>query len=331
MKSQLKKHLSSKSIEKLKSVKSFFSLPLNYTYDYYRHQRYNSSHGLLASKEKLNAMILKDYHRIEKGLALAEPRPGFGQDVMNRLIHNTDFFLKKFGESEATSSALSAIREYINFNNDNNVASVHAENFLKSITETPSHPGGTIEITREELFHALDENSFKAFVESRYSCRNFTGESVPDDLIVKAVDISRKTPSVCNRQTTKVYILKSLEKKKAALSLQNGNRGFGHQASHIAVITSNIRYFEGASERNQPYFDAGLFAMTFCLSLHALKVATCFLNWSADAAQDIKIHKALGIPENEVIGTLIAIGTPSELAKYARSNRNKTEDFYEIL
>jgi|TARA_A100001391_G_scaffold205177_2_gene203974 nitroreductase len=276
-------------------------------------------------------MILKDYHRIEKGLALAEPRPGFGQDVMKRLIHNTGFFLDNFGESEATSSALSAIREYINFNNDNNVASIEAESFLDSIAATPACPGGTIQITRDELFQALDGNTFKAFVESRYSCRNFTGESVPDDLIVKAVEISRKTPSVCNRQTTKVYILKSPDKKKAALSLQNGNRGFGHQASHIAVITSNIRHFEGASERNQPYFDAGLFAMTFCLSLHALKVATCFLNWSADAAQDIKLHKAIGIPENEVIGTLIAIGTPPELSKYARSNRNKIEDFYEIL
>src|SRR5690606_23262552 len=64
----------------------------------------------------------------------------------------------------------------------------------------------------KEIFYRDSSLSFKDFAYSRRSIRNFTGESVPIQLIRNSVQLSLTAPSVCNRQASKVYLLTDKEK-----------------------------------------------------------------------------------------------------------------------
>ena len=84
---------------------------------------------------------------------------------------------------------------------------------------------------------------------------------VPCRLIVEAVRRAHEaSPSVCNRQSSRVYVLSSDEAKNFALSHQNGNRGWGHTASHVLILTSSLEHFIAQAERYQGWIDGGMFA-----------------------------------------------------------------------
>ena len=44
------------------------------------------------------------------------------------------------------------------------------------------------------------------------------------------------------------------------LEVQGGNRGFGHLANRLIIITSEVGVFTGVAERNQVYIDGGMYA-----------------------------------------------------------------------
>src|SRR3546814_11683998 len=69
------------------------------------------------------------------------------------------------------------------------------------------------------------------FFRTRASVRDYSSAPVPSAVIEEAVELALHSPSVCNRQASYVYCLQSREIIDRALSLQNGNRGFGHERS----------------------------------------------------------------------------------------------------
>jgi nitroreductase len=111
------------------------------------------------------------------------------------------------------------------------------------------------------------------------------------------------------------------KKMQAALSHQNGNRGFGYRAQGVLVITSDLRAFVNAGERNQCWVDGGLFAMSVVYALHSLGLGCCMLNWSMEAAADRAMRKEMGIPDSEAVITMTAVGHLKERFKVARSHR----------
>ncbi|MNP41368.1 malonic semialdehyde reductase [compost metagenome] len=156
---------------------------------------------------------------------------------------------------------------------------------------------------------------------NRFSIRVFNETPVSEELIKEAANIARKSPSVCNRQTTRIYSFSTPEQKKSLLALQNGNRGFGHLASHVIAITSDLQCFTGTGERHQAYVDGGLMAMSFVYALQSLGIGSCFLNWSVTADIDERFRRISGIPKSHVIVTLIAIGNIPEKLNIAESPR----------
>jgi nitroreductase len=149
---------------------------------------------------------------------------------------------------------------------------------------------------------------------SRYSIRNFSKEPVPEELIRDVVRIAQKSPSVCNRQSWHVYVIKDPALKEKALALQNGNRGFGHTADFVAVITSDLQTFASAGGRNQCFIDGGLFAMSLMYALHSKGVGTCPLNWMVEPSQDRKLRAVVPIrPSENVIMMMVGGFLPERL------------------
>jgi len=327
----LKNRLPNRAIDIIKLLVYQSTLPFNALYDFARYARYSASSLFWRDSNKLKGMLIKDYHRLEKGMALPEPRRGFGQKVAERLIGNMKTSIQRYGPDATVALCLSVLEAYVAFQVEQGVeldaitADLHILSRLLAEHRDKANTGGLLHITRRQLRKSADID-FEAFSSSRYSVRQFTGNPVPDETIAAAIKAAQKTPSVCNRQAWRTHLYHDAERCRQILRLQNGNKGFGDRASHIAVITVDLKYFEGPGERSQAFVDGGLYAMSLVYALHAAGVGSCFLNWSQPMLQDMKMHKIGEIPSNEIIITFLAIGEMPEELSVARSCRRDIDE-----
>lgn len=168
--------------------------------------------------------------------------------------------------------------------------------------------------------------NFRQLCHARRSVRDFLPDAVPKDVLERAVRLAQLAPSACNRQPCKLIVVSDVDRKRALLSYQNGNLGFGHLVPHVAILTVDERCFFDASERHEPYIDGGLFAMSLILGLRTEGVATCCLNWCVPPENDRAVHRLFDLPDSCRIVMLIAIGYPPSECMVARSPRKDLAD-----
>lgn len=281
-----------------------------------------------ADKVKRDLTLL--YHIVEKGLTMPVPRPGFGKQVVINLCNvvlRYERMQLPQNELEFTQS-VTVLKEYVAFHSgigfrlDDEIT----ERLNRIVNRFDDIKGqGQIEITEKEYFKPINA-PFDVFCQSRYSVRNYTDKEIPLAVLTNCVELAQKSPSFCNRQPTRVHIVKSPEKKRAILDIQNGNRGFGELAETLIVLSSVISVTKDIHERFENHLNGGMFAMTLLNALHFNKIAACALNWSVDKEKDLKMRRILDIPENEVVLLVISCGYPPEEFKMAASPRKKASE-----
>lgn len=304
----------------------------SFAYDWHRYRLFS---GVFREYERgpLEARIIKTYHRIEKGLALAKPKPGFGVDAVNGLLTDLELFVSRFGANHSTERALNTLREYALFNQRQNsdvkwlLPRLH---LLAERCDRHDREGGTRLVHRDDILRD-GRIDLRAFFASRCSVRHFSAERIEDDLIREAVMMAKKAPSVCNRESGGVYVVTTPAMKEQLLCLQNGNRGFGDQADRVLVITSRLDTFLTTGERYQAWIDGGMFAMSLVYALHSLGIGSCCLNWSVEPRQDKSIHAIPGIPADQNVIMMLAIGNlPPEL-RIAQSPRRPVDEVLHFI
>lgn len=156
--------------------------------------------------------------------------------------------------------------------------------------------------------------------EHRHSVREFSDEPVDVNLIEQATDMAMRTPSVCNRQPTRVHLILNPEIITKALAIQGGVGGYAAPPALI-LITSDLRSFITSYERNEGFTDGGLFGMSLLLSLESLGLASCPLNTMFTAKADKDTRKLLNLPDNEVPVMYIEVGNFLEETRTCASVR----------
>lgn len=309
----------------------------NYLYDFRRFLVFSGMNKSRKTRAERAARIVLFYHQVEKGLSLAQPRPGFGMTVIPRLLDDVEAYVAAYGVEAPATTAMAALRSYVEFNERHGVAADKVKQRLEAIqrkfgisSEVASRwTGGTREVDREAISTAR-AGSFTAFFESRHSVRQFVGGSIPESDIHNAVALSQKSPSVCNRQCWKVHAFSNPAEVKHLLEIQSGSRGFSENVSTVLVITAELGNFLDVAERYQAWIDGGMFAMSLCLALHEQGYGTCCLNWSKERHTDRHMHSAAAIPESEQIIMLLAVGHIPERFEVARSYRPPVEECLRI-
>lgn len=167
--------------------------------------------------------------------------------------------------------------------------------------------GGTRQLLAEDIIKKA-QGDFSQLVNSRFSIRDFSEMKADSEIIKQAVALAQKSPSVCNRQASKVYLYNDEDWIQEILKLQNGNRGFNNKIKTLLIVTADLRSFKETGERNQMFIDGGLFAMTLLHALHYYGLAACSLNWSVESDVDIAVHQLAKIPEHDKVIFLIAVG-----------------------
>lgn len=281
----------------------------DYIHDFRRFTRYSSALAGPDSHPSRLARVTKAYHMIEKGLALPSPRPGFGrgypQEPIGYLLREVPLLEAEGQRGVETCGARASIAAYVRWHDEHGHL---VDPSLRTFAESAlAQNGGTFSVDRVTLLEG-SRVDFSGLVRTRHSIRNFTGEPVGIDAIRSAVAVALKSPRVCNRESRRVHVALAPTARERMLGLQNGNRGFGHLAGAVLMVTADLRQFVDFGERNQGWIDAGLFAMTLTYALHAQGLGTCMLNASNRASHDRLVHEQLRIGDHEVVVMFIAVG-----------------------
>jgi nitroreductase len=304
-------------------------------YDIPRYFKYFNYLNKNNSPEKIRGELAMCYHAIEKGLTMPEPRLGFGQQLIFDLVKLLDDYQSKeynLNEIEFIWS-IKTLNEYVDFHKKNNFSlSKDLENEIHriSLKNNIFSCARQLEFNQDSFF-SFANSSFDQFALSRHSLRNYNTKEISDEIISSCVKIAQNVPSSCNRQPIRIYAIKNNLVKEKILALQNGNRGFGHLASVLFVITSDLSLFQCFPERNEPALNAGMFSMSFLYSLHRYGIGACSLNWTVTPNNDKSLRKIISIPDYEQIHLLISSGYPPKKFKVTASPRNKVERVLKII
>lgn len=285
------------------------------------------------------ANILKQYHRIEKGLALPAPRLGFGADAIALLVEDLDHLLRARRAGEPADwtvhAALRTLQAYVDFHAGKGqprpelaarVAQMAAQAAQAGPPPREGAEGGLLARRRDEVLAAVRSGDFGAFLRTRHSVRQFAARPVEPALIEEAVSQARFAPSVCNRNGGRVYWVRDAARAQQLLRHQNGNRGFGDSAGALLVVTARQDAFLTVGERYQAWIDGGLFGMTLVYALHAQGLGSCCLNWSVEPEIDRAFKREAGIPQHDAVIMLLAVGHLREDFVVARSERRPLAD-----
>lgn len=291
------------------------------------------------SYRNLRAKITLHYHSIEKGMSNYNIRLGFGKKALTDLFLSLDNYveLKYSNDDERYLSAISILQSYIAFHKSNNYDVSWVEKRLdkhliysgRTTLNNNKNEGGFREYTKQSIV-ANKDKSFKEFTKSRISTRDYSAEEVNISLVNEAIEIAINTPSVCNRQPWKVYVIRDYQKIQETLNIQRGlNKETRENAKLLLAITTDISYFTHDKERNEPFIDGGLFSMSLLYGLHYKGLAACSLNASMGYKDIDRVKRINRIHESERIIMFITVGNYPDNIKVPVSARDSLEKFVE--
>jgi nitroreductase len=299
--------------------------------DMFTFLRHNGYSPLASRNKKLFYKILIETHTVEKGLSLKEPKPLFGKEKINGIIHMLNEYDRTYS-ALPLQMALGAFQGYLDLHRALGVS----DDFLFYLDAYVEHlkRDGTLGnggIKRATPWLSNDGMDAKAFLQSRSSCRMFQPGKLDSRLLTSLVELAQSAPSQCNRQSSRVHVYQDRAVIAQLLELQGGSRGFAQSVDNLFVVTSEVTAWGGAGQRNQLYVDGALFSMGLLLACHANGLGACPLNLAILNTVEKKIRDVGGIEASERLIMMIAVGKPLESHfRAARSPRRLTTEILQL-
>ncbi len=326
-----------KKIKKIipEKIKIFRIILQGYKYDFIRYYTYSNSYKNVDTESKYHAILTFNYHVIEKGLTMPNTTLGFGKNKIKYLIDIcNEYFDKGYNlKSIPFIHSVKVLNEYVSFHDQNNYKlEDNLRNRIVNLAEKTSinSQSNQLQMNRNSFFE-FQNSSFDEFCMSRHTVRNFSKEDISLDVLNKCVKLALQTPSACNRQPNKLLIIKDKDVINKILSLQDGNRGFGHLTNTLVVFTSDISVFGGSGERNDIFLNSGMFIMSFIYALHFYGIGSCALNWSVKPELDLSLRKILNIPDSQTITLILSCGYLPNEFKVALSPKLNIDEITTII
>lgn len=320
-----------------KSFKDYIKLILDYWVDFRLYKRYSTLFSVNCFENK-EAILILNYHGIEKGLLHGKVKPRFAKDriqAMHKLLKD-EIIIRNISNSQIFIGYKVAI-EYYEYHKKNDIdisdyfTNKQYLNYLKLTENMSAHEflSGVKKINYDNFY--TDHNNFFDFSNSRKSIRDFTGEKISIDRIKNVIKLANNSPSVCNRQASKVYLLSDKKRIDECLKIQGGFNGFGEKVNQLLILTVDRKYFYITGERYQFYIDGGIYLLNLLYALHHYKIAACPANWGKDFISDNRVRKFVDIPESEQIICMIPIGIAREEIAVTLSYRRTVDEVLKTI
>jgi nitroreductase len=155
------------------------------------------------------------------------------------------------------------------------------------------------------------------FLISRRSIRKFRPDPVPDELILKVLDVARYAPSARNSQPWVFIVVKDPEVKRKLANVHVWAKPLENAPVGIVVACNT----EVSPESYQ--VDCANATMQIMLAAHALGLGTVWLQTLRNVSE---IQGIVGLPKNYVPVAMLALGYPDE-----RPSPKKRKELKEIV
>lgn len=281
-------------------------------------------------KENLAELMVAN-HVLEKGITMPGRRLGFGYERVRSIIVRCKRYIREYTQNHIEiQSSIDILNQYYK---------IHAE---EKFTLPDDIVAGIQELSKYKIYdtnlcyettkfdYFAPTNNFKDFAHSRHSIRWYSDETIPDETIINAIQLAQTAPSACNRQEIKVYIITSHDKKEKVLKLQKGNRGFGHRADKILLITVDMGFWK-CDNRSSAFLDAGIFTMNQLYALHYYGICACTLNAHLSIKKQKMLRDIVGYSESEIPAVIISIGKAPDKFMVTGSQRLNKEAIYKMV
>lgn len=335
MRSLIKRLLGRKVIGWLRGIVYSPSRSLHkyFNYDEQRFLKYSGAFGH-KTREQKRAYIIMLYHVIEKGLTMPNRHLCFGRDIVCGLMNQVAKFEEKYGADDQVVHAVGVLKAYWDLHSES--AAVQKDDGfwrdLKSFLDKRAEIQVSIQphYTRAE-FYKNREARFPEFAFARHTLRHYSAKPLNIEKLRSAVQIAASTPTACNRQYCRVYCLSDKHLMAEVLALQGGNRGFGHLADKLLIVTANLEGICLQRERTDLFVNGGMFLMNLCYSLYYHEIAYCILNWSRLPEEDLRFRQLVKIKDSDTVMAIITCGeTPDEFDVCASPRKSVEEFFVEL-
>jgi nitroreductase len=275
-------------------------------------------------KIALEAAITRRYHGLEKGLSVTVAKRKFGEKTIIELLDLLDRYINTYGETNnpAVESSIIALNEYVFQNATTNDEIIEKINtFLdKDIAKlSREKKASTLTFTRDYLQKCATKN-FEELCSSRYSIREYTDTPIPTEKLLKAIAMSQKSPSACNRQSVRAHYSCDKDKINLLNKFKPGNKGFSN-INTVIIITTDYQTHDLPQERHQGFVEAGMFAMTLIYHLHSMGFGTCALHSSFTPSIEKQLKSEFKIVKNEALCLMISVGNLQEKISVPNSCR----------
>ena len=317
-----------KQVEKRQIEQTLTPLDKEYLYDKDFYKKYNM--GTEESLNKLGYESIIHTHTLEKGMEHFELRPFAVEKtryIMSLIKRESKY--ENYENKFAFINGINCLREdkkiYEEHNWINKDEYKKVDEFLKNYSKVENQKAGAYILTKKELQKDYEIDYLK-FVKSRHSTRNYKNEPIKLDDVKAAVEMAKYSASACNRQYIKLHFYPSGKMRDNVIHYALGKGGLYLDGVNTFIVTFDVNGLSGIGERNQGYFNAGLYSTNLVNAFHSLGIGTCFIQFANSVKDEDDLKRKNEIPEYERIAVILFAGYYDEKSIFAVSPRKNVSE-----
>jgi nitroreductase len=265
--------------------------------------------------------LRRNIHRIEKGLSTANRRASFAEayieetvDALRRVVR----FWKQSPDEHRRLSvtvqwSVDVLSRYFDVVVCETKAICRAREAFAVLLERSDVERGVMYPRARQVADApcVSYDDLLSLATKRCSTRQYLARNVPRDLIDKALDIARLSPSACNRQPFEFRVYDDAVLLRELAHVPGGASDYADTIPCLVVLVGKLGAFSLARDLHVIYIDASLAAMAFLFGLESVGLSSCCINWPNLPEKDDAVSAILSLAPDERVIMLIAVGFPA--------------------
>lgn len=275
--------------------------------------------------------LIRNIHRIEKGLLMKPRRDVFATDFITETV---SCYEKNYRNDFCTKSSqgkwfTDVLMEYFSVTGSHSILDKQRERFFNIVRDIQSDSRvGTKSIPYKRIAENKPNISYDDFynlTKYRRSVRWFLDEKVPHELLDKAILAANQSPTACNRQPYEFRVIDKPELLCEIASIPMGARGYEKNIPMMIVIVGNLDAYFDERDRHVIYIDASLANMSLILALETLGLSSCSINWPDIEVKEQQMQKLLNLKPYQRIIMCLAVGYPDPEGFVAYSEKRSLD------
>jgi nitroreductase len=249
-------------------------------------------------------LLVRNTHRIEKGLLMKPKRDVFAKDFIRETIDSFENIwlqaredhlqIKWFHDVLTEYFKSASVDEFVN------QQYLRFQAVIKNNGVVFQETGNLIPYHRQDNDRSkITYEEFFKLTKQRRSVRWFLDKPVPRDLIDMAILAANQSPSACNRQPFSFRIIDEQDRVRAGVNLPMGTAGYGHTIPVFIVIVGNLDAYFDERDRHIIYIDASLAAMAMMFALETLGLSSCSINWPDIESREKSMERFLKLEKHQ--------------------------------